>query len=65
MAIYGIARVLKDAGIEHTLTDGWRDRVWYRDGKPFEWDEIRAVVTHTTESVPSAFQRGEDAPPLQ
>ena len=30
MAIYGIARVLKNAGIEHTLTDGWRERVWYR-----------------------------------
>ena len=65
MSIPGIGRVLKDAGIEHTLTDGWRDRVWYRDGKPFEWDEIRAVVTHTTESTPSAFQRGEDAPTLQ
>ena len=65
MSIPGIGRVLKDAGIEHTLTDGWRDRVWHRDGKPFEWDEIRAVVTHTTESAPSAFQRGEDAPTLQ
>ena len=65
MSIPGIGRVLKDAGIEHTLTPGWRDRVWYRNGKPFEWDEIRAVVTHTTESAPSAFQRGEDAPTLQ
>ena len=36
MSIPGIGRVLKNAGIEHTLTDGWRDRVWYRDGKPFE-----------------------------
>ena len=70
MSIPGIGRVLKDAGIEHTLTDGWRDRIWVRldeEGKPynFEWDEIRAVVTHTTESAPSAFQRGEDAPTLQ
>ena len=65
MAIYGIARVLKNAGIEHTLTDGWRDRVWYRNGKPFEWDEIRSVVVHSSESAPSAFQRGEDAPTLQ
>ena len=65
MAIYGIARVLKNAGIPHTLTDGWRERVWHRGGKPFDWDEIRAVVTHTTESAPSAFQRGEDAPTLQ
>ena len=69
MAIYGIARVLKNAGIEHTLTPGWRDRVWVRldeKGRPynFDWDEIRAVVTHTTESAPSAFQRGEDAPTL-
>ena len=65
MSIPGIGRVLENAGIEHTLTDGWRDRVWYRDGKPFEWDEIRSVVTHTTESFPSAFRRGEDAPTLQ
>ena len=64
MSIPGIGRVLKNAGIEHTLTDGWKDRVWVRDGKPFDWDEIRAVVTHTTESAPSAFQRGEDAPTL-
>ena len=69
MSIPGIGRVLKDAGIEHTLTDGWRDRIWVRldeEGKPynFDWDEIRAVVTHTTESAPSAFQRGEDAPTL-
>ena len=65
MSIPGIGRVLKDAGIEHTLTPGWRDRVWVRNGKPFDWDDIRAVVTHTTESAPSAFQRGEDAPTLQ
>ena len=65
MSIPGIGRVLKDAGIEHTLTPGWRERVWYRDGKPFEWDEIRSVVTHTTESPPAAFRRGEDAPTLQ
>lgn len=65
MSIPGIGRVLTDAGIPHTLTDGWRDRVWHRGGKPFDWDEIRAVVTHTTESAPSAFQRGEDAPTLQ
>ena len=65
MSIPGIARVLKDAGIEPTLTDGWRDRVWYRGGKPFDWDEIRAVVVHSSESAPSAFQRGEDAPTLQ
>ena len=70
MSIPGIGRVLKDAGIEHTLTDGWRDRIWVRldeEGRPynFDWDEIRAVVTHTTESAPSAFQRGEDAPTLQ
>ena len=65
MSIPGIGRVLKDAGIERTLTDGWKDRVWVRDGKPFDWDEIRAVVTHTTESAPSSFQRGEDAPTLQ
>ena len=70
MSIPGIGRVLKDAGIEHTLTDGWKDRVWVRldeKGRPynFDWDEIRAVVTHTTESAPSAFQRGEDAPTLQ
>lgn len=70
MSIPGIGRVLKDAGIEHTLTDGWRDRVWVRldkNDKPydFDWDDIRAVVTHTTESAPSAFQRGEDAPTLQ
>lgn len=69
MSIPGIARVLKDAGIEHTLTDGWRDRVWVRldkDGKPynFEWTDIRAVTVHTTESKPAAFQRGEDAPTL-
>ena len=69
MSIPGIGRVLKDAGIEHTLTPGWRDRIWVRldeEGKPynFDWDEIRAVVTHTTESAPSAFQRGEDAPTL-
>ena len=69
MSIPGIGRVLKDAGIEHTLTDGWKDRVWVRldeKGRPynFDWDEIRAVVTHTTESAPSAFQRGEDAPTL-
>ena len=62
MSIPGIGRVLKDAGIEHTLTDGWRDRVWNRGGRAFDWDDIRAVVTHTTESAPSAFQRGEDAP---
>ena len=43
MSIPGIGRVLKDAGIEHTLTDGWKDRVWVRDGKPFDWDEIRSV----------------------
>ena len=70
MAIYGIARVLKDAGIEHTLTDGWRDRVWVRldeKGRPynFDWDEIRAAVVHSSESDPAAFQRGEDAPTLQ
>lgn len=65
MSIPGIGRVLKDAGIEHTLTDGWRDRVWNRGGRAFDWDDIRAVVTHTTESAPSAFQRGEDAPTLQ
>lgn len=70
MSIPGIGRVLKDAGIEHTLTDGWRDRVWVRldeKGRPynFAWTEIRAVVTHTTESDPAAFQRGEDAPTLQ
>lgn len=69
MSIPGIGRVLKDAGIEHTLTDGWRDRIWVRldeEGRPynFDWDDIRAVVTHTTESAPSAFQRGEDAPTL-
>lgn len=65
MSIPGIGRVLKDADIEHTLTDGWKDRVWVRNGKPFDWDEIRAVVVHTTESAPSAFRRGEDAPTLQ
>ena len=65
MSIPGIGRVLKDAGIEHTLTPGWRDRVWHRNGRAFDWDDIRAVVTHTTESAPSAFQRGEDAPTLQ
>ena len=70
MSIPGIGRVLKNAGIEHTLTDGWRDRVWVRldeKGRPynFAWTEIRAVVTHTTESDPAAFQRGEDAPTLQ
>ena len=64
MSIPGIGRVLKNAGIEHTLTPGWRDRVWNRGGKPFDWDDIRAVVVHTTESAPSAFQRGEDAPTL-
>ena len=70
MSIPGIGRVLENAGIEHTLTDGWRDRVWVRlDEKDrphdFDWSDIRAVVTHTTESAPSAFQRGEDAPTLQ
>ena len=70
MSIPGIGRVLKDAGFEPTFTDGWRDRIWVRldeEGRPynFDWDEIRAVVTHTTESAPSAFQRGEDAPTLQ
>ena len=37
MSSPGIGRVLKDAGIEHTLTDGWRDRIWVRldeEGKP-------------------------------
>lgn len=65
MSIPGIGRVLKDAGIEPTFTDGWKDRVWNRDGKPFDWKDIRAVTVHTTESAPSAFQRGEDAPTLQ
>ena len=65
MSIPGIGRVLKDAGIEPTFTDGWKDRVWNRDGKPFDWKDIRAVTVHTTESNPSAFQRGEDAPTLQ
>lgn len=64
MSIPGIDRVLTDADIPHTLTPGWRDRVWYRDGKPFGWDEIRAVVVHSSESAPAAFQRGEDAPTL-
>ena len=69
MSIPGIGRVLKDAGIEHTLTDGWKDRVWVRldeKGRPynFDWTEIRAVVTHTTESDPAAFRRGEDAPTI-
>ena len=64
MSIPGIGRVLTDAGIPHTLTPGWRDRVWVRDGRPFQWDDIRAVVIHTTESSPAAFQRGEDAPTL-
>ena len=64
MSIPGIGRVLDDAGIEHTLTPGWRDRVWVRNGKPFDWKDIRAVVTHTTESAPSAFRRDEDAPTL-
>ena len=48
MSIPGIGRVLKNAGIEHTLTDGWKDRVWVRDGKPFDWDEIRSVVAHSS-----------------
>ena len=70
MSIPGIGRVLKDAGIEHTLTDGWRDRVWVRldeEGRPynFDWDEIRAAVVHSSESDPAAFRRGEDAPTLQ
>ena len=70
MSIPGIGRVLKDAGIEHTLTDGWRDRIWVRldeEGRPynFDWTDIRAVTVHTTESDPAAFQRGEDAPTLQ
>lgn len=70
MSIPGIGRVLKDAGIEHTLTPGWRDRVWVRldkEGRPynFEWTDIRAVTVHTTESTPAAFQRDEDAPTLQ
>ena len=70
MSIPGIGRVLKDAGIEHTLTDGWRDRVWVRldeKGRPynFDWTDIRAVTVHTTESDPAAFRRGEDAPTLQ
>lgn len=65
MSIPGIGRVLKDAGIEHTLTPGWRDRVWNRGGRAFDWDDIRAVTVHTTESAPSSFQRGEDAPTLQ
>ena len=69
MNIPGIGRVLKDAGIEHTLTDGWRDRIWVRldeEGKPynFDWTDIRAVTVHTTESDPAAFRRGEDAPTL-
>ena len=64
MSIPGIGRVLTDAGIPHTLTPGWRDRVWYRDGKPFDWDEIRAAVVHSSESSPAAFRRGEDAPTL-
>ncbi len=70
MSIPGIGRVLKDAGIEHTLTDGWRDRIWVRldeKGRPynFDWTDIRAVTVHTTESDPAAFRRGEDAPTLQ
>ena len=64
MSIPGIGRVLETAGIPHTLTPGWRERVWTRNGRAFDWDDIRAVVTHTTESAPSAFQRGEDAPTL-
>lgn len=64
MSIPGIGRVLENADIEHTLTDGWRDRVWVRDGRPFGWKDIRAVVVHTTESAASAFRRGEDAPTL-
>ena len=69
MSIPGIGRVLKDAGIEHTLTDGWRDRVWVRldeEGRPynFDWTDIRAVTVHTTESDPAAFRRGEDAPTI-
>ena len=69
MSIPGIGRVLKDAGIEHTLTDGWRDRIWVRldeEGRPynFDWTDIRAVTVHTTESDPAAFRRGEDAPTL-
>ena len=49
MSIPGIGRVLKDAGIEHTLTDGWRDRIWVRldeEGRPynFDWTDIRAVT---------------------
>lgn len=65
MSIPGIDRVLESAGIPHTLTPGWRDRVWVRGGRPFAWTDIRAVVVHTTESAPPAFQRGEDAPTLQ
>ena len=70
MSIPGIGRVLKDAGIERTLTDGWRDRIWVRldeEGRPynFDWTDIRAVTVHTTESDPAAFRRGEDAPTLQ
>ena len=70
MSIPGIGRVLKNAGIEHTLTDGWRDRIWVRldeEGRPynFDWTDIRAVTVHTTESDPAAFRRGEDAPTLQ
>ena len=69
MSIPGIGRVLKDAGIEHTLTDGWRDRIWVRldeEGRPynFDWTDIRAVTVHTTESDPAAFRRGEDAPTI-
>ena len=69
MSIPGIGRVLKDAGIEHTLTPGWRDRIWVRldeEGRPynFDWTDIRAVTVHTTESDPAAFRRGEDAPTL-
>lgn len=69
MSIPGIGRVLKDAGIEPTFTDGWRDRIWVRldeEGRPynFDWTDIRAVTVHTTESSPASFQRGEDAPTL-
>ena len=69
MSIPGIGRVLKNAGIEPTFTDGWRDRIWVRldeEGRPynFDWTDIRAVTVHTTESDPAAFRRGEDAPTL-
>lgn len=59
MFLTGLPRVLDDAGVSWSLTDGAMDRSLYRQGIT----HVRAVIWHTTESQDSVFRGSKSKAP--